>query len=1013
MPGFIAESVCLPKIGCQSSPISLHMLVQGDTAFAPLSIVEHSASASQRAAIEAEPQPLLVLAGPGAGKTYCLIERIRFLIEQRGFDPARICAFTFTNKAAGEIATRLEKTLGPRAERIKRGTIHAFCAELLREFGEHVGLQPGFGIADEQYQLSVLRRVEGYRRYHSRTLKNFAAYRFKGAELIKNDPQLYDAYTQFLGRRNMLDFDMLVLKADELLRIESVVTTVRSRWDYVLVDEFQDLNRAEYSIIRSLAITHRNIFAVGDEEQSIYSWAGANPKVFTEFLNDFRIDPKLTVQLQENRRCPCEILGLARSLVSNNPPLFSDRKHAASDRSSPFPIATLTFANEDAEIAWIINDLQRDRQTHALEWGDFALLYRTNEMGHAAESGCITAGIPSRLARGRALSEEPVIGYLVAALRVIAYPDDPIHKEQFLRVVLPRLLFDDARAKAEEARQPLLTYLEETVRKLRRGNAEYKKIWRGLYALKNLAALGSRHTNISALVAELLSHRLARSRTVLEENHDDLSDPAENDEVQHLAERLGYALRTGRTIWIPRLGGVEVPLKGILGGIGIMSIQLGGSAPPDAVSITESDCKSLGIALGVFKAAQLIRSLQFSNLFLDFTAVDIETTGNDVSRAELVEIAGVRVRNGRIIEQFQSLLKPRVPIGEGASVAHGIHEHEVADAPFFEDVWPQFLEFCGQDLIVAHNGYEFDFPILRRMAEALGPWDLCTYDTLPLARELRSGSASLPNLARAFGIERGRSHRAPDDARTLASIFLYLGEAKVTRARKTALDELLDFLALALALSDPESLCEEATRLKTLLRVYPFFRRSNCLELYALERKRCGDESLPTIEYVIDQLGGQALMMRIQAEKTAEQLYPAAMRRLRPVLELAHGSSLSNQITDFLERVALSGRDGADREQSRVNLLTLHSTKGLEFSRVYIIGAEDSQLPGDGYKNTRDIEEARRLLYVGMTRTKDRLVLTRVNARRGKPTGGHRFLDEMGLTPHSPPAVSPQSAVSP
>jgi DNA helicase-2/ATP-dependent DNA helicase PcrA len=108
--------------------------------FTQISTAHPVPSDSQRAAIEAEPQPLLVLAGPGAGKTYCLIERIRFLVEQRGFDPARICAFTFTNKAAGEIASRLEKHIGQKAERIKRGTIHSFCAELLREFGQQVGL---------------------------------------------------------------------------------------------------------------------------------------------------------------------------------------------------------------------------------------------------------------------------------------------------------------------------------------------------------------------------------------------------------------------------------------------------------------------------------------------------------------------------------------------------------------------------------------------------------------------------------------------------------------------------------------------------------------------------------------------------------------------------------------------------------------------------------------------------------------------------------------------------------
>src|SRR6267378_536277 len=133
--------------------------------------VPRGPSASQRLAIEGPPQPLLVLAGPGAGKTFCLIERIGFLIDKLDIKPERICVFTFTNKAAGEIAERLVRELGPS---VKRGTIHAFCAELLREFGEQVGLQAGFGIADEPYQRSVLRRLKVPAKMHKSVLDAFA-----------------------------------------------------------------------------------------------------------------------------------------------------------------------------------------------------------------------------------------------------------------------------------------------------------------------------------------------------------------------------------------------------------------------------------------------------------------------------------------------------------------------------------------------------------------------------------------------------------------------------------------------------------------------------------------------------------------------------------------------------------------------------------------------------------------------------------------------------------------------
>src|SRR4029077_11116972 len=184
-------------------------------------------SPSQRSAIEAEPHALLVLAGPGGGKTYCLIERIRFLIEEHGFDPARICAFTFTNKAAGEIAHRLETSLGAAAARVKRGTIHACCAELLRELGSHIDLDPGFGIADEEYQLNVLARIEGPRRWHRNTLTRFSAHRFRREPLLHNDAALFEQYERFLSARRLLDFDLLVIEAARLLEKPEVGGLVR------------------------------------------------------------------------------------------------------------------------------------------------------------------------------------------------------------------------------------------------------------------------------------------------------------------------------------------------------------------------------------------------------------------------------------------------------------------------------------------------------------------------------------------------------------------------------------------------------------------------------------------------------------------------------------------------------------------------------------------------------------------------------------------------------------------
>lgn len=958
-------------------------------------------SPSQRAAIEAPAGPLLVLAGPGAGKTFCLTERIRFLIERQGIPPARICAFTFTNKAAEEITHRLRHALGESAEHITSGTIHAFCAQLLREHGALVGLDPGFGIADEEYQLSVLRRIEGHRDWHRNCLTRFSAHRFRGELLHPNDATLFLRYEQFLARRKLVDFDILILKTAELLEKTEETASIRARWDAILVDEFQDLNPVQYRIVRALARDHRHIFVVGDHEQSIYSWAGADPAVFTSFVNDFGLHTRM--QLEDNRRCPQNVFAHARTLVETNEQIFKDRVAPRAHRTSPYPVRAIGFENEDEEAAWVIADLCRDREENGHEWGDIALLYRKHEIGERLESAFINAGVPCRLAQGRALGDDPVVGYVLAAARVIAKPDDAVLRDAFFRVVLPRPLYDEARAQAESSRIDLRKQLDKMAAKLPHSDSNAKKIKRALYDWRNLRSL-AKQQSLTSLVQELLSRRVGVLRTAMEERHDEIVDPAALPDVVRLASKL-RAVRDRRIrIWIPPLGGAEIALKGMLAAIGITAVR--GPAPPSPgmEQLDPDEVPSVGLPLGLFKAAQLLEMSDGATAFTDFTAVDLETTDKDIATAEIIDIAAVRVRNGRVVEEFSTFVRPRAGVSAGAAAVHGITDADLADAPHFETVWPKFRAFCGDDVIVAHNGYQFDFPILARMVKSIGAtYDLSTYDTLPLARDLFPTSRKLGDLARQFGIEIGRAHRALDDSRALAGVFVELDKAKLSRARKTALMNLLDHLGVALALSEEKPASPEVNVFRNLTRPFSLGRYTRCLEYY--ERERGNDASLPSLDELIERLGGRKLMMKIRAERTADERYPAAMARLRRLISEIPDGPLEQQLAVFLERAILSKWDGLEPDRERVNLLTLHSTKGLEFSRVYIIGAEDGQLPGGSparEPGKEELEEARRLLYVGMTRTIDRLVLTRAATRGGRPTGGYRFLSDMDLQLESP-----------
>ena len=241
----------------------------------------------QRRAIEAPFGPVLVVAGPGAGKTFCLISRIQHVIAN-GIDPKRICAVTFTNRAAEEIADRLKAVLGERAELITRGTIHALCLALLREYPEAVGLKRGFGVADEQYQDVILHRLRVPAERRGGMLSRFGRHRFQQYVLQQDEARLYREYVSWLAHRNMVDFDDLIVKAERLLR-DPVAEEIPTRWDYLLVDEFQDVNAVQYDFLKRLAGPRGNFYAVGDDEQSIFAWTGADPMVLERFRRDYDV----------------------------------------------------------------------------------------------------------------------------------------------------------------------------------------------------------------------------------------------------------------------------------------------------------------------------------------------------------------------------------------------------------------------------------------------------------------------------------------------------------------------------------------------------------------------------------------------------------------------------------------------------------------------------------------------------------------------------------------------------
>jgi DNA polymerase III epsilon subunit family exonuclease len=952
--------------------------------------VKHAPTPSQRTTIEADLRPLLVVAGPGSGKTFCLIERIRFLVERHRLQPDRIIAFTFTNKAAEEIATRLDE-LGEAAQRVRRTTIHKFCVDVLREHGTRISVDPGFGIADEEYQCALLAQLGSSVRNHKGLLQLFARHRLRGDPLGLTETRRYERYVEILRDRNMLDFDMLLLRTADALEHADAAEQVRRRWDAILVDEFQDLNPIQYNIIRVLAQASSNVFAVGDYDQSIYGWAGAEPKLFERYMNDFGITRPLF--LEENRRTARHIFELARLVIDPNPSLpgFESRPTVQATRETDHAVEAFVFENAEAEAAWLIDDMRRQQTSYPdLAWGDFGLLYRTHEIGNLLEPALLMAGVPARLAHGRAVSEDPVIAWVVAALGVMLRPADPAGQEKYLSMVLPRTLTEWARSEAERRGQSMIAPLRQ---QLDRKGQNWEEIRRAVTSLKNLSAYMHRHHSLGTLLEELLSRRVGRYRNVLAERHIEIDDPETDTDATTLAFRLDSVLRNQRPVSIPRLGGAEIPIRAMLHEAGVRTVHLGQHVGCEVIG-AGGEVSGGVFARTVFKAAQILTARKFEGTFTDYTTVDIESTGLDRKRCEVVEIAAVRVRKGQPVAEYHTLVKPRVSIEPGATAVHGISWATVEKAPHFEQIWADFRDFCGDDVLVAHNGEDFDFPVIRRMAKGLpGVQTLATYDSMPLAYEITPASHRQEDLARQYGIDTGRAHSALDDARTLARVFARLNREKVTRSRKSANLQLLDHLGVALALSQPLPDTTDARVLFEIARPFALGIFGDALTYYEAMWER----GLPTVDDVIDRLGGRQLMERIRRERSAEERYPSSMQRLRMLATGMDGLRLREQLELLLERVALSGREAGEDDTGRVSLLTLHATKGLEFSRVYMVGAEDGQF----FKNNdtrEEQEESRRVFYVGMTRAKDRLVFTRALSRGGKPTGGSQFLDELGIS---------------
>ncbi len=393
----------------------------------------------QRVAVTAEPLPALVLAGAGSGKTRVLTHRIAWLCQTDNLSPYSIAALTFTNKAAQEMRSRVEKLLDVPVAGMWLGTFHGLCHRLLRLHYQDAGLPQAFQVLDSQDQRRLIKRVTqtlGLDEAHwpSRKTQWFingykeAGVRASSVQELGDDVtrrqllRIYTVYEETCHRTGLVDFAELLLRALELLRDnKELLQHYRERFKHILVDEFQDTNELQYALIRVLAGGEIPVFAVGDDDQSIYGWRGARVENLHNFAKDFA--GVTTYRLERNYRSTATILDAANALIGYNRGRMG--KSLWTDSGVGSRIVVFAAFNELEEAAFVVERL-RAWSEHKLRYSEAAVLYRSNAQSRVIESALIAEDIPYRIYGGLRFFERAVVKNVLAYLRLMmSRQDDP------------------------------------------------------------------------------------------------------------------------------------------------------------------------------------------------------------------------------------------------------------------------------------------------------------------------------------------------------------------------------------------------------------------------------------------------------------------------------------------------------------------------------------------------------------------------------------------------------------
>jgi DNA helicase-2/ATP-dependent DNA helicase PcrA len=488
----------------------------------------------QRQAVEATEGPVLILAGPGSGKTRVITHRVAYLIRGCGINPHRIMAVTFTNKAAREMKERLEQLLGQAVEALTLGTFHAICARILRREGKATGLDSGFVIYDDEDQLKLIKQSLQEinldpKQYAPRALQS-AISAAKSRLISPKDyaqqiqsyfeevvQRVYQHYQQLLSQSGAVDFDDLLMKTVELFRNHpQILNRYQSRYLHILVDEFQDTNIAQYMLIKQLAGKHHNICVVGDPDQSIYSWRFADLRNILSFENDY--PEGKVVFLEQNYRSTQTILEVASDVISAN--VQRKPKNLWTENEVGSPVAIIESYSEEEEAQSVVNEIEKLISQEQISLKDCAVMYRVNAQSRVLEETFMRYGVPYKLVGGTRFYRRQEIRDIIAYLRVIHNPHDNVSLTRIINVPgrgIGQGTLNKLRAWARSHDTSLYDSLKQIVEE-KTLSSRITQALTGFVALIDELMAKSHELNFAELLDEILEH--TGYREYLLENED-------------------------------------------------------------------------------------------------------------------------------------------------------------------------------------------------------------------------------------------------------------------------------------------------------------------------------------------------------------------------------------------------------------------------------------------------------------------------------------------------------------